>query len=64
MDNTEAIRNMVDNILNNKEADAMEDFNTAVAIKLTDALDNRKQELASALGQTPQTEEEYEDEEV
>ena len=64
MDTNDSIRNMIDNILNNKEADALEDFNTAVAVKLTDALDTRKQEIASTLGQNPHAEEEYEDEEV
>jgi len=61
---TDAVRNMVDNILNNREAEALEDFNTAIAVKLTDALDTRKQEIASTLGQEPQAEEEYENEEV
>ena len=48
---TEAIRNMIDNIFSNKEADALNDFNTAVAEKLTDSLENRKQEIAAGLGQ-------------
>lgn len=46
------IRNMIDNILANKEADALVNFETAVADKLTDSLEMRKQELAASLGQT------------
>ena len=46
------IRNMIDNILSNKEADALDNFNLAVAEKLTDSLDDRKQEIAAGLGQT------------
>jgi len=46
-----AVRDMVNNILAGKEADALNDFNTAVAEKLTDALDLRKQEVAAGLGQ-------------
>jgi hypothetical protein len=46
-----AVRDMVNNILAGKEADAMNDFNTAVAEKLTDALDLRKQEVAAELGE-------------
>lgn len=47
----EAIRSMIDNILANKEADALNDFNVAVAEKLTDSLDNKKQEIAAGLGE-------------
>jgi hypothetical protein len=46
-----AVRDMVNNILAGKEADAMNDFNTAVAEKLTDALDLKKQEVAAELGE-------------
>jgi hypothetical protein len=45
-----AVRDMVNNILAGKEADALNDFNTAVAEKLTDALDFKKQEVAAGLG--------------
>ena len=49
MDNP--IRDMVDNILSNKEAEALSNFETAVAVKLGDALDAKKQEIASGLGE-------------
>ena len=45
------IRDMVDNILSNKEAEALSNFETAVAVKLGDALDAKKQEIASGLGE-------------
>lgn len=44
-------RNMIDNILSNKEADALVNFETIIADKLTDSLELRKQEIASSLGQ-------------
>jgi hypothetical protein len=46
------IQNMIDNIINNKQADALQDFNTAMADKISDALDVRKVEIASAIGKT------------
>jgi hypothetical protein len=45
------IRNMIDNILSNKESEALVNFETAVADKLTDSLDMKKQEIAASLGQ-------------
>lgn len=45
------IRNMIDNILANKESEALVNFETAVADKLTDSLEMRKQEIAASLGQ-------------
>lgn len=45
------IRTMIDNILSNKESDALVNFETIVADKLTDSLESRKQEIASTLGQ-------------
>ena len=45
----EHIRSMVNNLLNNQEADAMKDFDTAISVKLTDALDTKRQEIAPSL---------------
>jgi hypothetical protein len=53
-----AIQQMVDNIIAGKQADALQDFNSAIASKITDALDVRKQEIASSLGKTEVTEDE------
>jgi hypothetical protein len=49
------IRDMVDNILSNKEADALNNFETAIADKMHDALEIRKQEIASSLGESDLT---------
>lgn len=46
------IRDMVDNILSNKEAEALSNFEAALAGKLNDALETRKQEIASGLGES------------
>jgi hypothetical protein len=48
MDNP--IRDMVNNILTNKEADALQNFESAIADRMNDALELRKQEIASTLG--------------
>ena len=44
------IHHMVDSIINNQQTDAMEKFNEIMATKITDALDNKKIELASNIG--------------
>lgn len=46
---------MVSNIIANRETDAMRDFDAAIADKLTDALDHKKQEIASGLGESDKT---------
>ena len=46
----ELIRQMLDNIHMDNQAQAQEDFESLVSIKLTDALDQRKQDLARQLG--------------
>jgi hypothetical protein len=46
---------MVSNIIANRETDAMRDFDAAIADKLTDALDHKKQEVASGLGESDKT---------
>ncbi len=52
-----AIQNMVDNILSNNEAGALDNFKLAMADKLTTALDNRKQEIAASLGKKEEEDE-------
>ena len=50
------VRSLVDNLLASKEADSVQDFNAAMAAKLTDAFDVKKQEIASTLGQSTEEE--------
>lgn len=47
---SEIIRNLVDNIINDNQAAAQENFNDALATKITDALDQRKIEIAQSMG--------------
>ena len=54
------IHHMVDSIINNQQTDAMEKFNEIMATKVTDALDNKKIELASNIGRE-QGQEEHEE---
>lgn len=58
------IQNMIDNIINNKQADALQDFNTAMADKISGALDVKKVEIASSIGKTTIDVEEQENENV
>jgi hypothetical protein len=58
------IQNMIDNIINNKQADALQDFNTAMADKISGALDVKKIEIASSIGKTTIDVEEQENENV
>ena len=58
------IQNMIDNIISNKQSDALQDFNTAMADKISDALDVRKVEIASSIGKTTIDVEEQENENV
>jgi len=51
------IHHMVDSIINNQQTDAMEKFNEIMATKVTDALDNKKIELASNIGRKQEQEE-------
>lgn len=44
------IKQMLDNIEADNHAEAQEDFNSLISAKLTDALDQRKQEIAQQLG--------------
>lgn len=47
---SDLIRQMLDNIANDHQAEAQQDFNAIISAKLTDALDQRKQEVARELG--------------
>ena len=58
------IQNMIDSIINNKQSDALQDFNTAMADKISDALDVRKVEIASSICKTTIDVEEQENENV
>jgi len=63
MDNTEAISNMIDDILAGNNTEAKEVFDIIVSNKMTDALDVRKTELAQAIYSNEKEEYEVEDEE-
>lgn len=47
---SELIRNMLDNIIDDKQGEAQINFSDAIAAKVTDALDQRKEALARQLG--------------
>lgn len=49
MEQSDVIRHMVNDILTDKSADAMEKFNSMMAVRVSDALDTKKQDLASSL---------------
>ena len=57
---------MIDRIISGSNTDAQQDFETLIAQKMTQALDAKKQEIASSLYATPQddngTEQEPEEE--
>ena len=53
-----AIQQMVDNIILGNQADAIKNFNDAMANKLSDALDDRKTAIASSIGKTEVTDDE------
>jgi len=57
MDTSEVIRSMVDDILADRGSDALEKFNISISTKLSDAIDDRKVEIASSIGK-PQVEDE------
>jgi hypothetical protein len=46
------IQHMVDNILMGKNTEAMDNFGEVISAKVSDALDARRIEIASTLGQT------------
>lgn len=49
MENKELINNLIDNIVDGKNTDAQEIFNTIVSSKLSDALEVKKREVAMAI---------------
>ena len=53
-----AIQQMVDNIILGNQADAIKNFNDAMASKLSDALDDRKTAIATSIGKTEVTDDE------
>jgi hypothetical protein len=48
--NDELIRNMLDSIASDQGAEAQQTFNDIISVKLTDALDQRKLDLARKIG--------------
>jgi len=44
------IKSMVDSIINNQQSDAVERFNEIIASKVSDALEAKKQEVATSIG--------------
>lgn len=57
MDQSDVIRHMVNDILSDKGSDAVEKFNSLMAGRISDAIDVKKQELASTLYTAKQEEE-------
>ena len=51
------IHHMVDDIINGQQSDALTKFNEIISGKLTDALEDRKIEIASTIGQEQEHEE-------
>jgi hypothetical protein len=50
MTHNQLIRDMLDNIQTDNHVEAQQNFTDLISIKLTDALDQRKQEVARHLG--------------
>jgi hypothetical protein len=50
MSHAELIRDMLDNIHTDNNAEAQQNFTDLISMKLTDALDQRKMEIAQQLG--------------
>ena len=50
MNHSELIRDMLDNIHTDSNAEAQQNFTDLISMKLTDALDQRKMEIAQQLG--------------
>ena len=49
MDNTEVIKNLINNIESGSMTDAGEDFNTALNAKIGDILSARREEIANTV---------------
>lgn len=50
METSEVIRSMVDDILNNRGTEASEKINTLLSVKVSDALADKKTDIAINLG--------------
>ena len=50
MDTSDVIRSMVDDILNDRGSDASEKINNLLSVKVSDALSDKKIEIATQLG--------------
>lgn len=55
------IHHMVDDIINGNNSDALAKFNEIISGKLTDALEDRKMEIASTLGKEQEEQETHEE---
>lgn len=51
MMSSEVIQSMVDDIIGNRQADALQKFGSIMADKISNSLETRKVEIASTLGQ-------------
>lgn len=49
MEQSNVIRHMVNDILSDRASDAMEKFNSLMAARISDALDDKRQDIASTL---------------
>ena len=49
MEKFEVLKHMVNDILSNKSSDALEKFNSLMAVKVSDSLDDKRQDIASTL---------------
>jgi hypothetical protein len=47
---SELVKQMLDNVIDDNHAEAQDNFNAALSQKITDALDQRKIEIAQSLG--------------
>lgn len=47
---SELVKAMLDNIIDDNHAEAQDNFNAALSLKVNDALDQRKIDIAQALG--------------
>lgn len=47
---SELVKSMLDNIINDNNAEAQENFNDAISLVLSNALDARKVEVAKQMG--------------
>jgi hypothetical protein len=50
MDN-ELLKNMINNIMSGNNTDAVDNFNSVISAKVSDAIETKKQEIAATLGE-------------